>query len=61
MSKFKGKNSFTKLSDQFIHKETFFAEGHINEGPEVFYFNFIEYQMYGAIDRDWETIFSFKF
>ena len=56
MSKFKGKNNFTKLSDQFIHKETFFVEGHINEGPEVFYFNFIEYQMYGAIDLEGSSI-----
>lgn len=56
MSKFRGKNNFTKLSDQFIYKQRFFEEGHINEGPEVFYFDFIEYQMYGAINLEGSSI-----
>ena len=57
MSKFKGKNKYTKLSDQFIYKSMFFNEGHSNEGPEVFYFDFIEYQLYGAIDLSGSSIY----
>ena len=57
MSKFFGNNKYKKLSDQFITKELFFSEGHVNEGPEVFYFDFIEYQMYGAIDLKGSSIF----
>ena len=57
MSKFRGKNKYTKLSDQFIYKDNFFEEGHMVEGPEVFYFDFIEYQMYGAINLEGSSIF----
>jgi len=57
MSKFKGKNNYNRLSDQFIYKSMFFNEGHLNEGPEVFYFDFIEYQLYGAVDLSGSSIY----
>lgn len=50
MSRFKGKNNYKKLGDQFIFKNSFFADAHNLKGPEVFDFDFIEYQLYGAID-----------
>ena len=57
MSIFKGNNGFTKLSNQFIYKNYFFADGHLEKGPEVFDFDFIEYQLYGSVDLDGSSIY----
>ena len=56
MSNFKGKNNFQVLGDQFIDKNNFFIDGHIQKGPEVFDFDYIEYQMYGTIDLEGASI-----
>lgn len=57
MSEFKGKNNYGKLADQFIYKNYFFRDGHSLMGPEVFDFDFIEFQNYGCIDLDGSSIY----
>lgn len=57
MSKFKGKNTTTPIHDQVIFKSQFAVEAYDEEGPEIFEFNFIEYQMYGAIDVEGSSIY----
>lgn len=57
MSKFKGNNQRTPLHDQVIYKSQFNTESYDEEGPEIFEFNIIEYQMYGAIDIEGSSIY----
>ena len=57
MSIFKGNNNFTRLSNQFIYKNYFFSDGHGEEGPEVFDFDIVEFQMYGSVDLSGSSIY----
>ena len=57
MSKFFGKNNLNPTKDLIITKAQFKTQAYVKEGPEVFEFNFLEYQMYGAIDLKGSSIF----
>ena len=57
MSIFKGNNQKTPIKSQIIHKARFETRAYDEEGPEIFEFNFIEYQMYGAIDLEGSSIY----
>jgi len=58
MSDFKGRNNYAKLSNQFIYKNDFFRDGFRVLGPEVFDFDFIEFQNYGCIDLKGSSIYA---
>ena len=57
MSNFKGKNSRKSVRDQMIYKSRFNTQAHVEEGPEVVDFNFIEYSLYGTIDLSGSSIY----
>lgn len=57
MTNFKGKNSNRSVRDQMIFRSRFNTQAYEEEGPEVVDFNFIEYNMYGAIDISGSSIY----
>jgi len=57
MSKFFGKNTLLPIKDLIITKAQFETQAYEKEGPEVFEFNFLEYQMYGAINVEGSSIY----
>jgi len=57
VSKFKANNSLTPIHDQVVLKSQFAVEADPNEGPEIFEFNLIEFQMYGAINIEGSSIY----
>ena len=57
MSIYKGKNSVEIIRNQMIYKSRFNTQAHEQEGPEVVDFDFIEYNMYGAIDISGSSIY----
>ena len=58
MSKFKGNNRRKIIHNQAIYKSRFETQAYEGEeGPEIFEFNFIEYQMYGAVDIEGSSIY----